>query len=323
MNRVHALLFGAALSLFSPASFAQDAFPNTVVKLVVPFPAGGSTDLLARSLADRLAAQWKQPVIVENRGGASGIIASSFVAKARPDGYTLLLGTVSTHAYAPSLYPSKLTYDVQRSFAPISEVARVPYLLSVNKSLPINSLADFVAYAKARPGQVTFGASPGSTLHMAMELLSVRAKIKLMHIPYKGSSQTMTDMIGGQIQAMMDVVPTAYPFMQAGKIRTLAVTSPTRSPLAPQVPTVAESGYPGFDADAWYGLFAPAGTPPNIVNKISEDVRRALSEPELKQRLEAGGFTVVGSTPSALATRQSDDILRWRKIIKDANIVVE
>lgn len=320
MKRIHALLLGFVAALFAATTVsAQDVYPNKVVKIVVPFAVGGSTDLIARSLAERLSAAWKQAVIIENRGGAGGVIGSDAVAKSKPDGYTLLLGTVTTHAVNQTLQP-KLPYDIQRDFAPITELVTSPQLLSVHPSLPIHSVKELVAYAKAKPGELTYGGGTGSASHMAMELLSSRAGVKTLHIPYKGSGPTMSDLLGGVLNAGFDVVVTTMPHMKAGKLRTFAVTGSKRSPLVPDIPTVAESGYPGFEANVWFGLFAPAGTPPEIVKKISEDCRRILIEPKMKEKLEAQGIEIVASTPAAFSVRVKSEIQKWRKVIVDANI---
>lgn len=323
MTRTYAALLGLAMTLFAATSVsAQDVFPSRVVKIVLPFAAGGSTDLLARALAERLSDLWKQPVIVENRPGASGMIGSDAVAKSKPDGYTLLLGTVTTHAVAQTLFP-KLPYDVQRDFAPISELTTIPQLLSVHPSMPINSVQELIAYAKAKPGHITYGGNTGAVTHMAMELLAARTGMKMLHVPYKGSAPALADLMGGQLSAGFDVVMTTLPHMQSGKLRVLAISSPKRSPLAPQVPTVSESGLPGFEANAWFGLFAPARTPPSIVNKISQDTRRVLTEPKMREKLEAAGFEIVASSPTEFSARVKSEVQKWRKVVKDANIKVD
>lgn len=323
MKRIYTALFSLAVTLLAAASAsAQDVYPSKVVKIVIPFAAGGSTDLLARSLAERLGEMWKQPVIVENRAGASGMIGSDAVVKAKADGYTLLLGTVTTHAVAQTLFP-KLPYNVQRDFAPISELVTIPQFLSVNPTMPINSVQELVAYAKSKPGYITYGGNTGAVTHMAMELLSSRANIKMLHVPYKGSAPALVDLVGGQLSAGFDVVMTTMPHMKAGKLRVLAVSSLQRTQLAPQIPTVAESGFPGFEANAWFGLFAPARTPNGILNKISEDSRRVLNEPKMREKLEAAGFEIIASTPTEFAARVNSDVQKWRKVIKDANIKAE
>jgi tripartite-type tricarboxylate transporter receptor subunit TctC len=323
MKRTRAILFGLEVAMFAAVTAsAQDAYPSKVVKIVVPFAAGGSTDLLARNLAERLGESWKQAVIVDNRAGAGGVIGADAVAKSKPDGYTLLLGTVTTHAVAQTLYP-KLPYNIQRDFVPITELVTIPQLLSVHPSLPVSSLQELVAYAKSKPGEIAYNGSVGTTPHMSMELLAARADIKMLPVPYRGSGPAMTDLVAGQLQASFDVVMTTLPYMQAGRLRVLAVTSAKRSPLLPQIPTVAESGYPGYESDVWFGLFAPAGTPPLIVSRISADVRTVLTEPKMRQKLEATGFSIVASSPNEFAVRVRDDIQKWRKVIVDANIKAE
>lgn len=323
MKRTRALLFGIGVTLFAAmTASAQDTYPGKVVKIIVPFAAGGSTDLLARNVAERLGETWKQTVIVENRAGAGGVIGADAVNKSTPDGYTLLLGTVTTHAVAQTLHP-KLPYNILRDFVPITELVTIPQLLSVHPSLPVTSVQEFVAYAKARPGEIAFNGSLGATPHMSMELLAARAGIKMLPVPYKGSGPAMTDLVGGQLQASFDVVMTTLPYMQSGKLRVLAVTSAKRSPLLPQIPTIAESGYPGYESDVWFGLFAPAGTPPGIVNKIGADARTVLTEARFRQKLEASGFSIVASSPNEFALRVKNDIQKWRKVIIDANIKAE
>lgn len=320
-KRIHFLLLCLAAFVSVPA-LSQDGYPNAIVKIVVPFAAGGSTDLLARSLADRLREAWKQPVIVENRAGAGGLIGAEYAAKAKPDGYTLLLGTVTTHAVAQNLYPN-LRYDVQRDFAPITELVTIPQILSVHPSLPVHSLAEFVAYAKAHPGQIPYNGSVGATPHMSMAMLATRANISLLPVPYKGSGPAMNDLVAGQLTASFDVVMTTMPHLQAGRLRALAVTSAQRSPLVPNIPTVAESGFPGYESDVWFGLFAPAGTPAAIVRKISEDGRRALTEVATRKKLEEAGFTIVASNPADFSRRLNNDIQKWRKVIDDGKIKIE
>lgn len=324
MKRILAvLLYATAAAWAIPGvAQAQEAFPNKIVKIVLPFAAGGSTDILARSLAERLGEVWKQPVIVENRPGASGTIATSLVAKSPADGYTLLIATAQTHAVAPGLY-SKLQYDPVRDFTSISELVAIPQVLVVNPQQPMKSLKEMVEYAKANPGLFTHGGGTGSAAHMAMELLSSRAGFKTLHIPYRGSGPAMIDVLGGQLSGGFDVISTALPHIQTGKVRPLAVTTPQRSPLLPNVPTVAESGYPGFEASVWFGLFAPAKLPANIVAKIGEDTRRVLQEAKLKEKLEAAGFNIVASTPAAFAVRIKDENVKWRQVIKDNNIKIE
>ena len=319
---LRAALFGIGVALFSAVSHAQEAYPNKVVRLVVPFAAGGGTDMLGRVVAERLGAVWKQSVIVENRGGASGTVGADSVAKSKNDGYTILLGTSSTHAVAPTLRPS-LPYNAERDFAPITLVATAPFVLAVHPSIPSKSLAEFVSFAKGNPGQIPYDGTPGTAPHMAMELLSARAGIKLLPIGYRGSSPALMDLAAGQLHAAFSDVSPSLPFIRDGKLRALAVTSPKRLALLPEVPTVDEQGYPGYDGDAWFGLFAPAGTSPEIVRKIAADLQTALNEPSARKKLEEAGFTLIPSTPSEFAARIKSDIPKWRKVITDAGIKIE
>lgn len=320
--RTVTLIVGA---LFLPVlnALAQPAFPNKPVKLVVPFATGGGTDMLGRIVAERLSTVWKQPVVVENRTGVGGIIGADYVAKQKSDGYTLLLGTASTHAVAPTYRPN-LPYNVERDFVAVSEVATQPMVLVVPASLPVQSLTEFVAYAKSKNGDIPYDGSQGTAPHMAMELLAARAGIKMvLPISYRGSSAALIDIVSGQLDAGFNDVPPSVTFIKEGKLRALAVTSPTRNALIPDVPTVAESGYPGYDADVWLGLFAPAGTAPEIVEKIALDLKTALSDPGTIRKLQDGGFSPVVSSPSDFSIRVRNDIQKWGKVLNDAGIKMQ
>lgn len=325
MNRLVAVLgVGAVCWAASGAGWSADAvYPSKTVRMVVPFAAGGSTDLLARSIAQRLNEAWKQPVIVDNRAGGGGIVGSDHVAKSAADGYTVLVGTVSTHAVAATLY-SKLPYDPQRNFAPVTEFAYIPQLLSVHPTIPVKSVKELIALAKARPGALDFGtAGNGSASHMAMELFKSMAKVNLVHVPYRGTGPALTDLLGGHLSLMFDVIMTSLPHVQSGKLRPLGVSSLKRSDVTPQVPTIAESGYPGFEALVWFGLFAPAGTPPDVVRKIQDEVARALSTPKMRELLASQGLVVVASTPADFGARVGAEIAKWRKVIQEAGIKLE
>lgn len=302
--------------------FAQEAYPNKAVKLVVPFAMGGGTDQLGRIVAERLSALWNRTVSVENRPGLSGAIGSDAVAKSSNDGYTLLLGTATTHAVAPALN-SKIPYNVQRDFAPITEIATSPFVLLVHPTVPANSIKELVLYAKSKPGAVTYNGSVGTGSHMAMELLAARAGgIEMQAVADKGTGPAMIDLVAGQLQAGFNDVPAALPYLREGKLRALGVTSSKRTSLLPQVPTIAESGYPGYDADAWYGVFAPMGTPPYILKKISADLRAVMTEPSTRKKLEDNGYTLVLSSPSEFSLRVKNDIQKWRTLVADAKIKV-
>lgn len=320
MNARLVLLLLGALSVH-PSNAAD--FPAKTVRVVVPFAAGGSTDILARNIAQRLNEAWKQPVIIDNRAGGGGIIGSEVVVKAPPDGYTLLVGTVTTNAVSASLY-RKLPFDPARDFTPITEFASIPQLLSVHPSIPVRSVKELVAIAKARPGQFNYGtAGAGSASHMAMALFESTAKVTMVHVPYKGTGPALVDLLGGHLDLMFDVIMTTLPHMQAGKLRTLGVSGLKRSPVTPDVPTIAESGYPGYEAIVWFGFFAPAGTPPEVVRKINEDTARALRSPKMREVLAAQGLDVVASSPAEFAARVASEIAKWRKVIQETGIKLD
>jgi tripartite-type tricarboxylate transporter receptor subunit TctC len=312
----------SAVALANELAAAADVYPTKLVKIVVPFAAGGSTDLLTRSVAQQLNEAWKRPVVVENRAGGGGIVGSEYVVKSPPDGYVLLLGTNTTHAAAATLY-AKLPYDLRRDFAPITEIASIPLILSVHPSIPVKSVKELVALAKAQPGQLNFGGGTGAAAHMAMALFESMAKIDMVHVPYKGSGPAMIDLLGGHLSLGFDAVMTTLPYAQTGKLRMLAVSSLKRSAVAPQVPTMAESGYPGYEAILWFGLFAPAGTPADIVKKINEETARSVSTPRMRELLASQGLEIVASSPAEFTARVDREIVKWRKVILDAGIKLE
>jgi tripartite-type tricarboxylate transporter receptor subunit TctC len=320
------MVFRVGLVLFSALSvFAASAadYPVKTVRMVVPFAAGGSTDLLARNIAQRLNETWKQPVIVDNRAGGGGIVGSEVVAKSPPDGYTLLVGTVTTHAVSASLY-RKLPFDPQRDFTPIIEWAHIPQMLSVHPSIPVRSVKELVALAKGRPNALNYGtAGAGSASHMAMALFESMARVKMVHVPYKGTGPALTDLLGGHLGLMFDVIMTSLPHVKSGKLRTLGLSSLKRSPLTPDVPTIAESGYPNFEAMVWFGQFAPANTPADVVRKINEDTARALQSPKMREILASQGLEVVAGTPADFTQRVAAEIGKWRKVIQEAGIKLD
>ena len=319
--RLAAIVFALAPHLACAA--AADVYPARTVRIVVPFAAGGSTDLLARSIAQRLNEAWKQPVIVDNRPGGGGIVGSDLVAKSAPDGYTLLLGTVTTHAAAASLY-RKLPYDPLRDFAPITEIAYIPQLLSVHPSLPIRSVKELASLAKARPGDLNYGtAGNGSASHMAMALFESTAKVRMTHVPYSGTGPALAALLGGHLSLMFDVIMTSLPHTQSGKVRTIGISSLERAPITPNVPTIAESGYPGYEALVWFGLFAPPATPPDIVRRVQEETARALAAPAMRDLLSSQGLVTVASTPDAFRKRVLSEIAKWKKVIDDAGIKLD
>jgi len=310
-------LLSAAMS---PAVFAQaPTYPGKPVRIVVPFAPGGGVDLTARILAQKLTERVGQSVIVENRTGASGIIGTEFVAKAAPDGYTLLVGSQTTQAVVPAMY-GKLSYDTARDFVGVTEIAVSPLLIVVHPSLPVKSVKELIALAKARPGQLTFGAASGGTPHMAGELFKLVAHVDLLFVPYKGEGPAIADAMGGQISMVFSNLPVALPQAQGGRLRALAVTSPHRVSTAPEIPTAAESGLPGYEASTWFGLFAPAATPRDIIMKLNAESVNALNVPEVKERMAGQGLFVVANTPEQFAAFLKTEIPRWAKVVKDAGI---
>ena len=322
--RIPLLALIAALSAIVPPAAAQvPAYPTKPIRIVVPFPPGGATDILAREVAQKLNEAWGQQVIVDNRPGAGGNIGSELVAKAAPDGYTLEMGTVGTHAINASLY-AKMPYDNVKDFVPIILVAGVPNVLEVNPSLPVNSVAELIAYAKANPGKLNFASSGnGTSIHLSGELFKAMAGVEMTHVPYKGSAPALQDLIAGQVQLMFDNLPPSLPQIKAGKLRALAVTSSVRAPALPDVPTVAEAGLPGFEASSWFGLLAPAGTPPAIVAKINAEVAKWLATPEAKENLSKQGANAAGGTPEDFASHIAAETAKWAKVVKASGAKIE
>ena len=305
----------ALLAVFAQNAFAQ-AYPTHSIRLVVPFPAGGTTDILARAAAQKLSESLGQAVVVDNRPGAAGNIGADLVAKSAPDGYTLLMGTVGTHAINPSLY-AKMPYDHVKDFVPVVLVAGVPNVLAVYPAFPVNSVAELIALAKSKPGTINFASSgSGTSIHMSGELFKALAGVDMTHIPYKGSSPALTDLMGGQVQIMFDNLPSSLPLIKAGKLRAIAVTSLTRAPALPDVPTISESGLPGFEASSWFGVLAPAGTPAPIVAKLNADVNKWLQSPEAREQLLAQGANAAGGTPEQFAAHIRAETEKWAKVVK-------
>ena len=318
IQRVLALLAIVATAIAAPLTFAQGAanYPAKPVRLVVPFPAGGTTDILARAVAQRLSEAWGQQVIVDNRPGAGGNIGSDLVAKAKPDGYTLLMGTVGTHAINPSLYRN-MPYDHVKDFAPVILVAGVPNVLVVNPSLPVHSVPELIAYAKANPGKLNFASSGnGTSIHLSGELFKTMAGVQMTHVPYKGSSPALADLMGGQVQLMFDNLPSSLGLIKGGKLRAIAVTSATRAAALPDVPTIAESGLPGFEASSWFGVLAPAATPHEIVAKLNGTIALWLATPEAKEKLLAQGAIAAGGSPEDFARHIDRETAKWAKVVK-------
>ncbi|MCC6534071.1 MAG: tripartite tricarboxylate transporter substrate binding protein [Burkholderiales bacterium] len=310
------------LGVLAGTAGAQSAYPNKSLRIIVAYTPAGTTDILARAIGQKLTEAWSQPVIVDNRPGANGNIGTEIAAKAAPDGYTLLMGTAGTHAINPTLYP-KLQYDALKDFAPISLAAIVPNIVVVSNALPVKNVQELIAYAKANPGKLAHG-SPGigSTGHLSAELFKSMTGIRMTHVAYKGSAPTLQDLMSGQLQVVIDNIPPYLPQVKAGKIRALAVTPAKRSPAAPELPTVSEAGVKGYDASTWFGLFAPAGTPPEVVAKISAETRRILGLPDVRDRLLGLGAQPAGSSPEEFARFVQDEIEKWAKVIREANVTL-
>ena len=311
-----------ALVLGATAANAQP-FPSKPVRIINPFAPGGATDIIARQMAQKLTEEWGQAVVVENRAGASGAIGVEMVAKSPPDGYTLLIATQTTHAANPSLY-AKLPYDAAKDFAPLTLAGSTPLALMVRPSLPVSSVKELIDFARRNPAKLVYASGGnGTSQHLTAELMKSMSSTYMLHIPYRGAGPAMTDLLGGQVDLMFDNLPTALPHMKAGKLRGLAVTSASRSSLAPELPTMAESGLPGFELSTWFAFFAPAGTPRTIVDKIAGDMRRVLTQPDMQQRLAAIGVDVKASSPDELAAFQRAELAKWGKIIKDSGAKVD
>jgi tripartite-type tricarboxylate transporter receptor subunit TctC len=319
-RRVIARALLAVLALISTSGFAQE-WPTHTVRVVVAYPPGGAVDIVTRVLAEKLTMALGQPVIVDNKAGAGGLIGSDSVAKAAPDGYTLLMGTVSSHAIAPAVY-RKMPYDALADFAPVSLVALTPYVITVNPAVPAKTLRELVAYAKANPDKLNFGSSgTGTTPHLAGELFNTLAGTHIRHIPYKGSAPMLADLLGGQVQVAFD--NTVIPSIKAGKLRGLAITGPTRLPAMPDIPTAAEAGLPGYEAVGWMGLYAPKGTPANLRDWLAAAVAKAAATPEFVAKMESLGFQAKTGTPAEFDAYLKTEQAKWARVVKDANVTQE
>jgi len=300
----------------APATFAQPAaYPERTVKLIVPFPPGGVTDIVGCIIAQRLSEGLGQTVYVENLGGAAGTIGAASAARARPDGYTLLMAT-ATHAINATLMPNA-GFDIQKDVVPVTLVASVPLLLAVNPSLPANDVQGLVALAKKEPGKLNFASgSTGSASHLAGEMLKSAAGIDMVHVPYKGGGPALQDLIAGHVSIMFENMPSILPYVQSGQLRGLAVTSPKRSSAIPTLPTMIESGFPGFEAGSWYGLFAPPGTPPEVVEKLHGAMVKALASPGMRTQLSKQGAEPIGNTPQEFAAFIRSEVAKWARVIQ-------
>lgn len=321
LNFIKRTCLAVSLALGLTASAAATSYPNQPIRIIVPFAAAGTTDLIARLVGNHLANALGQPVIVENKAGAGGNIGAEFVARARPDGYVLQLGTAGNLTVNPSIY-SNMRFDPIKDFQPISLIATLPNLMVVNKDVPANNVQEFVAWARQRPGEVFFAsAGNGSTLHLTGELFNMVAGVSLTHVPYKGSGPALAEVVGGTGPVVMfDNMSSAIGLVRSGTLRALAVTGPKREDSAPEIPTMMQSGYPDFNVVTWFGLFAPAGTPQAIVQRLNEEIVKIVETPDVAQRLQALGATPVSSTPEELGTIMKSDTKRWADVIRQAKI---
>ena len=323
--RIAAALLCAAAFLMAPGAQAQGGaagYPGKPIHIVVTFTTGGAPDILARLIGERLAATWGQPVVIDNKPGAGGNTGADSVAKAPPDGYTIVVGTVGTHSINGALY-AKMPYDMVKDFAPVTLLATTPNMLVVNNDVPAKNLAEFIALGK-KQGKMSFASSgSGTSIHVSGELFKTMTGIDMEHIPYKGRATAIPDLLGGRVTMMFDNMPSSLPLVREGKLRALGVTSAKRSAAAPEIPTIAEQGLPGFEAVSWFALFAPAGTPRPIVDKLQAEVKKILAEPAIARRLADAGLEAVGSTPDELAAYQRAEITKWAKVVKDSGAKVE
>jgi len=322
MRHVARAALTAAL-LAAITSAPAQTYPAKPVRIVVPFPAGGGTDIFARLIGKKLAESFGQQFVIDNRVGASGIIGSELVARAAPDGYTLLMGTTGTHATNPVVF-AKLPYDALKDYAPVALVAESPFVLLVHPSVPVKNVRELIALAKRQPGALTYGSSGvGSSSHLGFELFNLLAGIRTLHVPYKGLPPATADTIAGNLTMTWDSVTASGPFIKAGRVRALGIGSAKRSALLPELPTIAEAGLPGYELGSWYGLLAPANTPPEIVRTLHRDTIKGLAGNDLKDQFAALGAEPIGSTPEAFTTTLQRDLAKWAKVAKAANVRAE
>ena len=322
MNRIVKGLVALMLAAFASTANAQ-AWPAKPIKWIVPFAPGGTTDILARTIGEKLARALGQPVIIENKPGAGGGVGAEFTAKAPPDGYTIMGGTISTHAINASLYKS-LPYDPVKDFVPITLIVRLPNMLVVNPDVPAKNVAELIALLKANPAKYTFASSGnGTSQHLSGELFKAMAGVEMQHIPYKGSPPALQDVVSGQVTMTFDNITTAWPLAKAGKLRALAVTTAKRASIAPDVPTLAESGLPGYEVGSWQGVFAPAGTPPEIVKRLNAEIVKIINLPDVKEKLLGLGAEPVGNTPEEFAVLVKAEIVKWADVVKKSGASID
>jgi tripartite-type tricarboxylate transporter receptor subunit TctC len=317
-------LVSLGLSLVASAALAQGAatYPNRPIKIVVPFAPGGTTDMLARLVGQRLTQSWGQPVVIENKPGAGATLGADIVAKSAGDGYTLLMGAAH-HTIAQKVY-SKVPYQFDRDFAPITVVAMVPNMVVVNADVPARNIAEFVALAKSQPGKLNYGsAGSGTAHHLIGEMFNLKAGVKLVHVPYKGSAPAVADLLSGQVQLMFDTVTSSLPQVKAGKLRALAVTTGKRSSAMPDVPTLSETVLPGFDVGTWFGLLAPASTPPAIVSKLNAEIVRIIQQPDVRKQMLEAGSEPIGNTSEQMAAQIRAELDAFESVVKQIKLVVD
>ena len=314
-----AIAMAAVLS--STGAIAQ-SFPSKPITLIVPFPAGGTTDVLARSIGERLSRSWGQPVIVDNRPGVGATLGASMVAKSKPDGYTLLIGAVH-HTIATSVYP-KLNYDFQKDFAPITVIAMVPNVLVINPRVPAKNVADLVALAKSQPGKLSYGSNGnGTAQHLIGTQFTNMTGTQILHVPYKGSGPLATDLLGGQISMSFDTITPVLSHIKAGKLTALAVTTDKRSPALPDVPTLDEAGLKGFNLGTWFGVLAPAATPKDVVSKLNAEMVKIIHSPEFRQKMEEIGADPIGNSPEQMAKQIGEETQKFSKLVKEGKVAIE
>jgi tripartite-type tricarboxylate transporter receptor subunit TctC len=321
MRIIRTLIFGLSMLLVPPAAQAQD-FPNRQIRLIVPFPAGGPNDIIARLVGQRMSELFKQTIIIDNRSGQAGVLGTDVVAKAAPDGYTIGIVSASSLVINPTM--EKIAYDPKKDLAPVTLVTTVPEMLVVASNVPANNMAELVALAKAQPGKLNFAsAGVGGLPHLAGELLKLTAKIDIVHVPYRGAAPAINDLLGQQVQMVFLDLPVILPQIQAGKLKPIALGARQRAPTAPDVPTTAEVGMPDLLIENWYGMIAPAGTPEKIVAEINRVANEAMNDPQVKQKLADQGLTVAGDTPEQFRAFIDSETTKWAKVMKDAGVPIE
>ena len=321
MKRTACTLLCAVCCVAAPQVNAAETFPSKPVRIIVPFAAGGPTDIVARTVGQQLTLAFGQPVVIDNRPGAGGVVGADLAAKSAPDGYTLLLCSTGAMAINPGLLPS-MPYDPVRDLAPITLVVTIPYLLLVNPSYPAQSVKELLAIARAKPGQLNYGsAGNGTTSHLAMELFRSMAGIRVTHVPYKGSAPAATDLVGGQLQLLFDAPPSSLPFVRSGRLRALGISTMRRTPLLPDVPTISEAGVPGYEVLTWSGICAPAGTPRAVITRLNEAIVKGVTSRETRERFAALGADVVANSPDEYREFILAELAKWSRVIREAGVV--